>query len=204
MGHRTAWFGFGAAVLIAAGACGGESRGDGSSRGGSAGSAGSGGAAGSSGSSGGAAGCGGGGAMDCVDPCDGHMYLPSCVNGAWTCAGGDVCDAGTCVPGTVPTVEGCLSCADASTKLAGAIESARSANAACIEAADCTLTGAGTACWGDCPAAVSKSGEPAFQSALSKLDADYCSAFVPECGYSTPKCAVPTLVCASGKCEATY
>jgi hypothetical protein len=66
------------------------------------------------------------------------------------------------------------------------------------------LTGAGTVCWGACPVAVASAGESSFQSALAKLDADYCSDFVSECGYATPKCAQATLVCTAGLCQATF
>lgn len=195
-------------------ACGGESSSDGS---GGAQSGGSGGApgggapgGGSGGGSGGipAGGSGGSGACgpmptgDCI-VC-GHYASMICQNGAWTCPPENCVDAGTCPSGQVPTVEGCLSCSDASSKLDAAIEAARKANAACGTAGDCVLTASGTACAGACQVAVSASGEAAFKALLSKLDGDYCSGFVPVCGYSTPKCAVPTLECNAGSCEAKF
>jgi hypothetical protein len=113
-------------------------------------------------------------------------------------------DAAACGAGEVPTVEGCLTCDQASAKLDAAIESARVANASCNTADDCTLTAASTTCWGACPIAVSKSGESSFQAALAKLDGDYCTAYVPECGYVTPKCAAAKLACTGGVCQAVY
>ncbi|MBK8997816.1 MAG: hypothetical protein IPM35_19000 [Myxococcales bacterium] len=204
-------------------ACGGESASDGSggsggnpsggsTSGGSGGSTSggsggttSGGAGGStSGGSGGTGACGPmPGPMDCL-VC-GQLTSPICENGAWTCPPEVGCpDAGSCPSNQVPTVKGCLGCSDASSQLNDGIEAARKASSACGTAADCVLTGAGTACAGSCQVAVSKSGEAAFQAALSKLDADYCSGFVPVCGYSTPKCAVPTLECTGGSCEAKF
>jgi hypothetical protein len=207
------------------GACGGESSSD--SAGGAAGQAGSGGAqagaggaqagsggllggmGGIGGSPGGAAGiggCGGGGAADCVDPCDGHMFPPTCIDGVWTCIGSTLCDGGTpaCQAAEVPTVQGCMSCEEVTQVLTNAIEAARVAAAACSTDADCTLANSSTLCAGDCPVAVSTSGKSAFENAVSKLSNDYCSDFVPTCGYSTPKCALPTLVCSAGSCQAEY
>jgi hypothetical protein len=72
----------------------GGSSGSGGSAGSTGGSAGS--TGGSAGSTGGSAGqnCGGAGASDCVDPCTGQFYGPSCVDGGWTCTGPLVCDGG--------------------------------------------------------------------------------------------------------------
>jgi hypothetical protein len=192
-------------------ACGGESSSDGSggTSGGSGGST-SGGSGGTGGSvaGGGTAGCedfgSGGGCPAC-----GAYVPPVCENGTWTCSPVVCPDASTdanptCASNQVPTVDGCLTCSDASTKLNDAIEAARKANAACGTAADCVLTGAGTACAGDCQIAVSTSGKAAFEAALAKLDADYCSGFVPVCGYSTPKCAMPTLECTGGLCATKF
>jgi hypothetical protein len=149
------------------------------------------------------------GGVDCFDSCSGQMYSPSCVNGSWDCipkpcpdAGGP--DAAACPTGQVPTLEGCLTCTDAAAHLSAEIEKARKANAACSTAADCVMTGDSTACFGSCGVAVSKSGEAAFQTALSYWDGAYCSGYVAVCGYSTPSCAQPTLVCNAGSCDATY
>jgi hypothetical protein len=219
LGHR---LGLAAAVLMAGiGACGGESSSD--SGGGAAGQAGSGGAqagtggaqagsggslggmGGIGGSPGGAAGmggCGGAGGEDCVDPCAVH----TCIDGVWTCIGSTLCDGGTptCQAAEVPTVQGCMSCEEVTQVLTNAIEAARLANAACSTDTECTLANSSTLCAGDCPVAVSASGKNAFESAVSKLSNDYCSDFVPTCGYSTPKCALPTLVCSAGSCQAEY
>lgn len=154
---------------------------------------------------GGTAGCAGGGGIDCIDQCTGDFYLPDCVNGSWECADSSPCpDAGTCPTGQVPTIEGCLSCDAATTAFSNAIEAARLANAACNTAADCVLTGSGTACAGACQVAVSAAGQSAFAAALAKIDAGYCSGFVAVCGYSTPKCAMPTLECQAGLCQTVY
>lgn len=216
------WISLGIGLLVA-GACGGESSGgdgtggtagtapDGSagSTAGTAGSAGSGGVAGTSGT----AGCGGSGASDCVHPCTGQLYGPTCENGVWGCEHENTpCDAGTdapvdaadCPKGEVPTVEGCLTCNDASTKLDDAITKARETNAACSAATDCMMADASTPCAGSCPVAISKSGEQHFKDAIAKIAGDYCSDFVSECGYSTPKCANATLICSAGLCEAKY
>jgi hypothetical protein len=147
------------------------------------------------------------GGMDCLG-CNGELSLPTCVGTSWSCPP-DECpdaaaDAPSCGAGKVSTVDGCLSCVDASQKLSDAIEAARVANAGCASAADCVMTNSNTACAGSCSEAVSKGGEAAFQAALAKLDTDYCTGFVPVCGYTTPKCAAPTLVCQAGKCQATY
>lgn len=145
---------------------------------------------------------------DCANPCTGSMELPVCQGESWGCEV-HVCpdagqDAASCASGQVPTVEGCLTCAAASQKLSDAIEAARLANASCSSPADCVMTGSNTTCWGSCGVAVSKAGEQAFAAALAKLDGDYCTAFVPECGYATPKCAQATLTCPAGTCVAQY
>ncbi len=146
------------------------------------------------------------GAMDC-EGCSGFTS-PVCENGSWTCPPLNCPDAGpdaaTCGAGHVPTIDGCLSCAQASTKLGQLIEAARAKNASCSAETDCVMTGSATACNGSCGVAVSKAGEAAFQAALTKIDTGYCAGFVPVCGYSTPKCAMPTLVCNAGQCEAKY
>ncbi|MBK7579755.1 MAG: hypothetical protein IPI67_06040 [Myxococcales bacterium] len=194
-------------------ACGGDSSSDdnggkgGATGGTSSGGASSGGTSSGGTSSGGSAGTTGGGSAGTTSGGSGGVAGSSSGG-----SGGSTADASTdanpdgSTYGTteVPTVDGCLSCSAASTKLNDGIEAARKANASCGSAGDCTLTGAGTTCAGDCQVAVSKSGEAAFKTALSKLDGDYCQGFVPVCGYSTPKCAVPTLVCTNGLCEAKY
>ena len=159
------------------------------------------------GGSGGTAGCGPmPGPMDC-EGCSGFTS-PVCENGSWTCPPLNCPDAGpdaaTCGAGHVPTIDGCLSCVQASTKLGQLIEAARAKNASCSTEMDCVMTGSATACNGSCGVAVSKAGEAAFQAALTKIDTGYCAGFVPVCGYSTPKCAMPTLVCNAGQCEAKY
>lgn len=190
-------------------ACGGESSTDGdtggaggSTTGGSSGTGGSGGApSGGSGGSGGTNDCGPPPTGDCV-VC-GKFAAMVCSGGKWGCPT-KVCPDAACEAGEVPTASGCLTCGEVSTKLTVGIEAARKANASCGSEADCVLTGGGTACAGSCQLAVSKTGEAAFQAALSKLDADYCKGFVPECGYSGPKCAVPKLVCTAGLCDVTF
>lgn len=116
------------AILLLAG-CGGtvETSGAGASSA-SGGTAGSGGASGSGGTSGsaGVAGSGGSssdcppppGPMDCVDPCTGAMYGPSCVNGSWVCSAdgpdGGCPDAGNvwgCSTQTSPSGEVTCTCA---------------------------------------------------------------------------------------------
>ncbi|MCC6903448.1 MAG: hypothetical protein IT377_31045 [Polyangiaceae bacterium] len=194
-------------------ACGGESSTDddtgGASGTGGATSGGTGGAGGTGGTTSGGTG-GTGGTNDCGPPITGDCVvcgkfaLKVCVDGKWTCPEEVNCPDAGCDSGKVQTVDGCLTCAEASTKLASGIEAARKANASCGTEADCVLTGASTACSGSCQVAVAKSGEAAFQAALSKLDTDYCKAFVPTCGYSSPKCAAPTLVCTLGLCELSF
>ncbi len=182
----------GALALVLTGGCGGDSSSDGS---------------------GGSGGCGSPpGNVDCLG-CNNEFVPIECVNGVWQCpqikcapdAGTDAgSDASSCPSGEVPTVDGCITCADATQKLSDAIEAARAANDDCSTPADCVMTSSSTTCAGSCGVAVSTAGEAAFQSALSQINADYCSAFVPECGFSTPKCANATLVCNAGSCEATY
>jgi len=104
----------------------------------------------------------------------------------------------------VPTIEGCLSCSDTTQHLIAEIEKARKANAACSTVADCVMTSDSTACFGSCGVAVSKSGEAAFKASLAYWNDAYCSGFVAVCGYATPSCAQPTLVCNAGLCDATY
>ncbi len=153
----------------------------------------------------GGGGCAAGGGGDCVDNCTGQFYLPDCVNGNWVCTGSTPCpDAGACSSNEVPTVDGCLSCSDATTAYTTAIEAARKANAGCSSATECVLTSAGTTCAGSCQVAVSQSGESAFAAALAQIDSDYCSGFVDVCGFSTPKCAVPSVVCTLGTCEVVF
>jgi hypothetical protein len=44
--------------------------------------------------------------MDCIDPCDHHMYSPSCVDGHWVCNASDQC--GECEPvGAMDCVDPC-------------------------------------------------------------------------------------------------
>ncbi len=171
---------------------GGSTGGSGGSTGGSAGSGGSsgsntGGTAGSSGSSGAGGGAG----------TDGGAGTSGAGGSAGTDGG---TDAG-CAAKTVPTKDGCLSCSDALKAVSAAIEAARKANGKCSVAGDCKLIGAGSQCAGGCQTAIATSGEKTYQAALAQANKDYCSGYVPVCGFITPACLAVKAVCKNKQCE---
>ncbi|HMR74907.1 MAG TPA: hypothetical protein PKD61_07345 [Polyangiaceae bacterium] len=178
------------------GSTGGNSGSGGSSGSSTGGSSGSGGSSGASGAGGGAGTDGGAGASGSGGT-DGGAGSDGGGGSAGTDAG---TDAG-CAANTVPTKDGCLSCSDASKALNAVLDAARKANAACSTATDCKLIGAGSQCAGGCQLAIAVSGEAAYNAALAQANKDYCSGYVPVCGFITPACLAVKAVCKSNVCE---
>ena len=141
-----------------------------------------------------------------LDYCDGYQPMcpystPDCADVEAVCGADGSCtfDFG-CPGGAVDTVDGCLSCGEAANAAGAAQQAAKQANDSCASADDCVLVGAGTDCAGSCQTAVSN--VDAYDAAIAALNADYCSDYVSNCGFTTPLCTQAQADCVAGVCMA--